>query len=213
MINFTPIFPLRLVVYPGEQLNLHIFEPKYIQLINECYSSNKPFGIPVVLNEKVADFGTLVNIKEIVKTYEDGKMDIKTQGTSIFKVLEIIKEVPEKLYYGAIVNYPVNNQQPHKRMLQNILQKIKQLHEVLKVQKDFISASTQLISYDLAHHVGLSLEQEYEVLMLLREDQRLEYLKRHLNKIIPLAIGAETLKERIKLNGHFKELKGFNFEF
>jgi len=76
MTNFIPIFPLALVVYPGEKLNLHIFEPRYKLLIAECFHAKKSFGIPVVLNNKLADKGTLMEITEISKVYDDGKMDI-----------------------------------------------------------------------------------------------------------------------------------------
>src|ERR1700740_1849992 len=121
MINFVPIFPLNLVAYPGEQVNLHIFEPRYIQLVKECVESKKPFGIPVVIKDQVQDYGTLMQISEVVKSYDDGKMDIVTVGGSIFRVLEVIKEVPDKLYYGAIVDYPENDQRKHQRMLNNLL--------------------------------------------------------------------------------------------
>jgi hypothetical protein len=56
------------------------------------------------------------------------------------------------------------------------------------------------------HHIGLSPEEEYELLQLL--DERQEYLKRHLTKVIPMLAGMEQLKEKIKLNGHFKNLGG-----
>ena len=69
MTNFIPIFPLGIVVYPGEHLNLHIFEPRYKQLINECYAEAKPFGIPTVLSKGMAEMGTLVTIREIVEVY------------------------------------------------------------------------------------------------------------------------------------------------
>ena len=213
MINFIPIFPLSLVPYPGEQLNLHIFEPRYMQLVQECASASKPFGIPVVINDQVQDFGTLMEIVRVVKQYDDGKMDIISQGTTVFRVLEVIREVPNKLYYGSIVEYPANDRHKHPRMLNNLLVKIHALHQLLEVNKDFKKPVSELTSYDLAHHVGFSLEQEYEFLMLMREDQRLEYIKRHVNKVIPLMTGMKNTADRIKLNGHFKELKGFNFDF
>ena len=59
MTNFIPIFPLSVVMYPGETLNLHIFEPRYKELIRECTSQKKPFGIPSVINGKVTELGTL----------------------------------------------------------------------------------------------------------------------------------------------------------
>ena len=91
MINFIPIFPLNIVVYPGEQLNLHVFEERYKQLINESFKTQKPFGIPSVFNNNVSEIGTLVKVTEIVQVYEDGKMDIRTEGISVFRVLEVIK--------------------------------------------------------------------------------------------------------------------------
>jgi hypothetical protein len=63
-----------------------------------------------------------------------------------------------------------------------------------------------MTTYDIAHHVGMSLEQEYELLLLLREDQRQEYIQRHLKAIIPTIVELQHLKERIQLNGHFKKL-------
>ena len=66
--------------------------------------------------------------------------------------------------------------------------------------------------YDVAHHIGLSLEEEYEILNLFDERQRQEYLKRHLAKVIPMVGKMEQLKEKIKLNGHFKNLEGFKFD-
>jgi Lon protease-like protein len=210
MINFVPIFPLGIVVFPGEKLNLHIFEDRYKQLVNQCFAEKKPFGIPVVIKDRVTEIGTLVNIKEIVKVYEDGKMDIRTEGVTVFKLLEIIKTVPDKLYSGAIVDYPANNEAKNVLMMRRIIAQVRELHKLLNVNKDFKKPDEELLSYDIGHHAGLSLEEEYEFLGLMHESQRLEYLKRHLKKIIPIITGTENLKERVQLNGHFKELGGFD---
>jgi Lon protease-like protein len=212
MTNFIPLFPLDIVVYPGEQLNLHIFEPRYKQLINECFAAKKSFGIPTVLKNGIGEVGTLVEVREIVEVYDDGKLDIKTEGQKVFRILEVIKSIPDKLYSGAIVNYPVNDGRRNKELLKKVIASIHELHEVLKLNKDFKKPDDQLVSYDVAHHAALSLEEEYELLGLMREDQRLEYLKRHLTKVLPMVNEMETLKERVKLNGHFRELKGFNLD-
>jgi hypothetical protein len=173
----------------------------------------KPFGIPSVLNSGVAEMGTLVEITEIAEVHADGKMDIRTKGIQVFQVLEIIKNIPEKLYSGAIVTYPLNKDIPHPELLQKVITGIRDLHRLLNITKDFKKTDADLTSYDVAHHAGLSLEEEYELLGLLHEWQRLEYLKRHLTKVLPVVAGLEGLKEKIILNGHFKELKGFNFDF
>lgn len=212
MTNFIPIFPLGIVVYPGEKLNLHIFEPRYKQLINECYTEKKMFGIPTVIENRVQDYGTLVNITEIATVHDNGEMDIKTEGAQVFRILEVIREIPDKLYSGAIVNYPANSDHGNAEVLRRVLNSIRELYKLLKVKKEFPKIDEELKSYDLAHHIGLSLEQEYEVLGLLQERQRMEYLKRHLTKVIPLVAEMEKLKKKVKLNGHFKNLSSFNFD-
>lgn len=211
MTNFIPIFPLGIVVFPGEDLNLHIFEPRYKQLITDCFAEAKPFGIPTVLKNGLSERGTLVEVKEIVEVYDDGKLDIKTKGVSVFRILEVVKSIPEKLYSGAIVNYPLNEDRQYVPLLRKVVKSIRHLHGILKLNKSFSKPDEELLSYDIAHHIGLSLDEEYELLGLLREDQRLEYIKRHLNKVLPVVGELEALKERIKLNGHFKNLSG-NFD-
>ncbi len=211
MTNFIPIFPLNIVIYPDEVLHLKIFEPRYKQLITDCFAENKPFGIPVVANNTISDFGTMVEIKEIVTVYEDGKMDIVTKGVAVFKILEMIQQVPDKLYSGAIVNYPANQIAPMYHYLKPVLSNIRELFQHLQVRKDFKKPDEILLSYDVAHHVGLTIDQEIAVLCLFKELERIEFLRRHLLQVLPLVQGMELLKEKIKLNGHFKELKGFNF--
>ena len=210
MTNFIPIFPLAIVVFPGEQLNLHIFEPRYRQLINECFATKKPFGIPAVIDDKINEMGTLVQVKEISQVYEDGKMDIKTEGLQVFRMLEAIHELPDKLYSGAIVNYPDNNEKGNRILMNGIVKGIKELHKLLNIEKKFAKPDEELWSYDVAHHAGMSLQEEYELLELLNELQRQEYLKRHLTKVLPVLAEMEMLKEKVKLNGHFKNLKGLN---
>lgn len=210
MTNFIPIFPLGTVVYPGEELNLHIFEPRYKQLINECYKTNRPFGIPSVINNRVNELGTLVDIIELSKSYDNGEMDIKTRGSKIFRILEEIKEVPDKLYSGAIVNYPPNKEHGSHTLMQKVINGIHELHKLLKVTGQFKKSEDQLWSYDVAHQAGLSLSEEYEMLGIFTELQRQEYLKRHITKVLPVVAEMELLKEKVKLNGHFKNLSGLD---
>jgi Lon protease-like protein len=211
MTNFIPIFPLGIVVYPGEHLNLHIFEPRYKQLINECYSQKKQFGIPTMIENRLQDYGSLVEVVELTKVHENGELDIKTKGSRVFRILEVIKEVPDKLYSGAIVNYPETNEEGNRELMKKVMNSIRELHKLLRIDKDFKKNDEELKAYDVAHHVGLSLEEEYEMLHLLQERQRQEYLKRHLTKVIPLVAEMEQLREKIKLNGHFKNLSGLGF--
>ncbi|CAN5296158.1 LON peptidase substrate-binding domain-containing protein [soil metagenome] len=209
MTNFIPIFPLSLVVYPQEELNLHVFEPRYIQLIKECYETKIFFGIPTVMENSVKDLGTLMEIIEMSKVYDNGEMDIKTRGIDVFKILEVIRDVPDKLYNGAIVTYPKNSFAGSRKLMQKVIESIAELHKLLNIEKKFKKPLPDLQSYDVAHHAGLTLEEEYELLGLMDELQREEYLKRHLSRVIPVVAEMETLKEKAQMNGHFRNLKGF----
>lgn len=206
MTNFIPIFPLSIVVYPHEDLNLHIFESRYKQLIRECFEQQKPFGIPVVLKNEIQEVGTLLEVTEIAKVHENGDMDVRTRGKKVFRILEPIHQIPEKLYAGAIVSYPHNHEHGKRTLMDKVIASIKQLHRLLHVNKPLPKSENELWSYDIAHQAGLTLEQEYELLTLLNELQRQEYLKRHLAKVIPIVAEMEALKEKIKLNGHFKNI-------
>lgn len=214
MTNFIPVFPLNIIVYPQEPLNLHIFEPRYKQLVKECISGNKVFGIPVVLDKKVQEYGTTIEITELVKEYPGGEMDIRVRGVNIFRVLEMIKEVPDKLYSGAIVTYPENIIAADDSQLGNlIMSEVKRLYALLNVEEKLPSAEGGILSYKIAHFIGLTLQQELELMQLLTEIQRLEYIRKHLKNMVPMLQGLEQTKARIKMNGHFRGLSLDNLEF
>lgn len=212
MTNFIPIFPLSIVVYPDEPVNLHIFEPRYRQLILECVKQKKHFGIPPVIQGEVKEMGTLMEVVEIAKVHADGSMDIKARGTDVFKILEIIRELPDKLYSGAIVTYPDNIMfDARLGVMKEILTGLRKIFERLNITQEFTKPDDSIISYDIAHLVGMTIEDEYLLLELNRELHRQEFIKRHLAKLVPAITELEEIKDRIKLNGHFKDLEGFSF--
>jgi len=209
MNQLIPIFPLELVVYPGEELNLHIFEPRYKQLINDCAETKMSFGIPTVLAKKIAGWGTLVELTEIANVTEDGQMDIRTRGLTVFRISRLLKEYPGKLYSGAFIESPTVPAPAEAKSMRRLLVLVKKLHGLLNVKKKFSKPESELTSYDLAHHLGLALSQEYELLGMLEEHERRAYLESHLEQVLPVVAEMESLKEKVKLNGHFKRLPGF----
>lgn len=188
MTNFIPVFPLNLVVFPGETLDLHIFEPRYRQLIRECMEQHKPFGIPPVVDRQHQhhhDLGTLVELIEVTQEHADGRLDIRVRGIKVFRILQDIPQIPDKLYSGAIVTYPDNIVEGRdSEVSQRIMREVKQLYALMKVRQQFPAGVTPLVSYEIAHQVGLSQEGEYELLGLFSELQRLEYIRRHLKRYL-----------------------------
>jgi Lon protease-like protein len=210
MEQLIPIFPLEVVVYPGDELNLHIFEPRYQQLINDTVKTKKPFGIPAVVNKKLGGLGTTVALNNVSNVQADGQMDIKTEGQRIFRVVRWVKLYPGKLYSAAVVEYPEIDGTGDAAMMRKIVAATKKLHGLLHVKKKLPKPESKLTSYDMAHHVGLNPEQEYALLGLFTEVERQRYLLRHLEQVLPVVAGMESLKEKIQLNGHFRNLPGFD---
>lgn len=209
--KFLPFFPLNLVVYPDENLNLHIFEPRYKQLIQDCMEQNTTFGIPSFINEKVAAYGTEVKIVSIEKTYDDGKMDIKTKGVQVFKILDFNKKAQEKLYAGGTVEIIPHEEIASEEISRELISSLKKLYEIIKVSASISIQSFKMLSYQLAHKIGLSLDQQYEVLKIPSEQDRQLYLLDHLKSSIPLMEEMERTKEIIRMNGHFKNLDPLDF--
>jgi Lon protease-like protein len=111
-----------------------------------------------VIGNRVSEMGTLMELVEVKQVYDNGEMDIRTRGIKIFRVLELVKSIPDKLYSGAIVNYPQNHSNGNRLLMDKVISGIRQLHTILKVNKSFQKSDDQLWSYDVAHHAGLSFK-------------------------------------------------------
>ncbi|WP_207430524.1 LON peptidase substrate-binding domain-containing protein [Sabulibacter ruber] len=211
MSRFLPLFPLNIVVFPGEKLNLHIFEPRYRQLIMECLTYDTTFGIPVYLENGIGEYGTEIKILSLEKKYLGGEMDIKTKGLGIFKIKEFQKQVPGRLYSGGEIEDVklVHDDEPLQRI--QIIELLRQLYTALGIQSLMIKLKDNFQSYEVAHHLGFTTQQEYALLQCVKESDRLEIILEHLTRIVPVVLETERLKERVKLNGHFKNLVPPNF--
>lgn len=205
MTKFIPIFPLNVVVYPGQQLNLHIFEERYKQLINECKSDGKTFGIPSVFEHKLNDYGTEMEITEVSHVYADGKMDIKTKGVKVFRIVELQRVVPNKLYQAATVAEVPHLPFDTDELNPTLEELVNQLHHILGTGLDIYKKFEKPLSYELAPYVALNPEDQYRLLLAKSETQRQVFLMQHLMKILPNIEAAEKVRARVKMNGHFAD--------
>jgi Lon protease-like protein len=96
-----PMFPLKLVVLPGEEVKLHIFEDKYKQLLADCENHDATFGIPVMMEDTMLNIGAEVELTKVTERYEDGEADIVVKGIKLFSIIGFYRELPEKLYGGG----------------------------------------------------------------------------------------------------------------
>ncbi|MFC6999870.1 LON peptidase substrate-binding domain-containing protein [Rufibacter roseus] len=211
MSRFLPLFPLNIVVYPGEKLNIHIFEMRYRQLITESHTNGTTFGIPVYLNSGIGEYGTEIKLLGIEKKYPGGEMDVKTQGLGIFKIKDFQRQAPDRLYPSGEIEDLTPEQDNAEWQHLQVKEMLQELYSALSIQSLMLKLGDNFRSYDIAHHIGFTLEQEYALLQCLKESERLEIILSHLQQILPVVQQTEKLKERVKLNGHFKNLTPPNF--
>lgn len=203
-----PLFPLNIVAFPGEAVNLHIFEPRYRQLIADCMRDGSTFGIPShVLN--TIELGTEVKIVEVSKEYPDGRMDIKTQGLHVFHVEEFHNPWKDRLYAGGSVQLQENSNDKDLTQLILFKELVNELFGWLKEVKIDVSEIQSV--FDIGHKIGFKLEEEYMLLEMKKESERLRFSINHLEKLIPALERAQSAQDRIKQNGHFKHLNPLEF--
>ncbi len=209
MSNILPLFPLNLVVFPGEELNLHIFEPRYKELINDCMLEKMKLGIPSYVNKKL-ELGTEMEIKSVEKLYDDGRMDIITLGLRVFNVLNQQNPKKGKLYAEGEVEFFPNDMAGDESLSMKLIDLVNTLYEILKININY-TLENYHNSFSLAHKVGLTKIQEYELLKLKSENNRQQFLIDHLSSSIPTMREMDKTKENIKMNGHFKHFDPINF--
>ncbi|MBW8243293.1 LON peptidase substrate-binding domain-containing protein [Muricauda oceani] len=205
-----PLFPLQSVFYPGETVPLHIFEDRYKQLINDCRREAMTFGVPVYINNSIS-YGTEVQLVEVVNTYDTGEMDVVCVARQVFKVLSFEKQLEGKLYGGGEIEFLDHENDADEGLREEVLQKVEELYDIMDVPFTKTSPK-QFNSYSLAHKMGLSFEQEYELLLMRRETDRLNFIKAHLEATTHVLHKVNRTKEVIEMNGHFKNFDPLDFQ-
>ncbi|WP_194777923.1 LON peptidase substrate-binding domain-containing protein [Pararhodonellum marinum] len=203
-----PFFPLKLVAFPGEDLNLHIFEPRYKELVNDCQKEGLSFGVCVYL-DKLMTYGTEVKLLEVHKIYEDGRMDIRTKAMQVFEILSFENPLQNKLYAGGNVRHLEDDMKVPENVFREFIFYLKEMLRLLNYQVEY--NEKDITSYTFAHKLGLKIEEEYELLIMSSETERLGFLIKHFIKMIPIMKEVENAREKIKMNGHFKHMDPLNF--
>jgi ATP-dependent Lon protease len=198
-----PLFPLKLVLCPGEQLPLHIFEERYKEMIRYCLETGEPFGIVLDReDEGVADVGCTARIDRVLNRYDDGRLDILAVGGRRFRVDDVRRE---RLYLTATVQPFVEPFEPVQSEMREraITQHMKLLELAGEKIRPSIYEETPQISFVLAHNAGLTLEQKQTLLEMGSENERIEYLVSHLEDLIPRISHYRDVQGIIRSDGHF----------
>lgn len=203
-----PLFPLSLVAFPTEPVNLHIFEPRYRELTRWCVAEDEPFGIVPYVDGNLRSWGTEMRILSIEKEYENGEMDIRTVGTRIFQLVDFHNPMPGHLFAGGNVRYATGYQvfdgeAPNTEI---VLSLWRQFLQWANLEMPLKSNQEMPLSFQLGHKVGLPLEEEYLLLQIGTENHRLAYLANHLQLLVDTLEKTAKARHMISLNGHFKSI-------
>jgi Lon protease-like protein len=176
------LFPLNVVLFPGELLPLHIFEPRYRRMVRECLHEKAPFGMLLALPNSVAHVGCSAEILEVTKSYEDGRMDILTVGRLPYRVMDLFTNDP--LLQGT-VDYLEDKDSLID--LQN-REKLIELYEVCYtllfsgMPADLAKPSQESLSFAIASMLPLDLLWKQQILELRSEAERQDRLLRYLGE-------------------------------
>jgi Lon protease-like protein len=184
-----PLFPLELVLLPGVPLPLHIFEPRYKEMIAECLEQKKPFGVVRASSEGVAEIGCTAEILSVTKTYDDGRMDILTRGVERFEVVHVNEERAFlQAEISVVEDEDENDDEPDKPKAEIVTQAVRLHAEIAKLAGTEPSGPDEHahnLSFLLAGSLPLDLDFKQNLLSTLSETKRLEAVIRYLEAVLP----------------------------
>ena len=197
-----PLFPLNVVLLPGAELPLHIFEPRYREMVKRCFAEKSEFGMLLSLPKGVAHVGCTAEILEVVKRYDDGRMDILTVGRAPFRVVEIIDDNP--LLEGQVDYLEDRETVANPRMQRELVELYETCHTIIfdDYPKNVDGAAPEQLSFVVAGTLPMDLLWKQQILELRSEADRQERLVAYLREWAPHLQKAGALRQRAGGNGH-----------
>ena len=195
------LFPLELVLLPGAPLPLHVFEPRYKEMITEVLSQNEPFGLVRLLNNNsVAEVGCTAEIVEVTKKYEDGRMDIITQGQKRFEILHLDQE--RSFLRAEVTFFEDEPGRAAKTEVERLISLHQDLISVSGGETSEIEPDDPQLSFQLAGSLPLDLDFKQTLLGMKSEEQRVTAMLEYYNALIPQLKRTIKVREKAKGNGH-----------
>jgi ATP-dependent Lon protease len=197
-----PLFPLNVVLLPGAELPLHIFEPRYREMVKNCLEEKSEFGMLLSLPKGVARVGCTAEIRAVVQRYQDGRMDILTVGRAPFRVVDLFSDNP--LLEGQ-VDYLEDREAPGNPSVQRELVELYEACHTLiydDYPKNLQGTPADELSFLVAGALPMDLLCKQQVLDLRSESDRQERLVAYLREWAPHLQKSEAMRQRAGGNGH-----------
>lgn len=200
--ELLPLFPLEVVLFPGTSLPLHIFEPRYKLMIGRCLEERREFGVILARKEGVAGVGCSAEIVQVVKRYEDGRLDIVTVGQNRFRLREVIEGLP---YLQGRVDFLADKEElsGHPGSSGRLLKLYGEAFHVLYGRQPETpeEGSGVSLAFSLASELPLDLDFKQQLLELLSEAERQQSLAGHLEALLPELQRRERVRQKAGGNG------------
>lgn len=212
-----PLFPLNVVLFPGAELPLHIFEPRYRLMINECYAEGKPFGVVLArpeskyLQEEPYTVGTMAEI-EVLDRLEDGRMNLIARGLQRFRILSQHREKP---YLSAFVDIYEDIIEPEHTLRAYAIQARELFNSYLEVLLEAIGkqdikfnlpSAPEELSHFIAYFLDVQDERKQYFLELTSTVKRLEGVIDTLRKEMPVTRQMLSMSNRFQTNNPDRSL-------
>jgi Lon protease-like protein len=194
------LFPLDLVLLPGTALPLHVFEPRYKEMIGECLTNKAPFGVIRAVERGIAEMGCTAEIVEVTKKYSDGRLDILTHGRDRFEVLHLDQE--RSFLRGEVLLLPDEPGTAAEADKTRALELHAQILALAGAAQQISGAEHALLSFQIAASLPLDLDFKQKLLGTLSEPERIRELANHLETLLPGLRRAARAREKAGGNGH-----------
>lgn len=198
------LFPLQIVLFPNGAVPLHIFEPRYKELIRRCVETESEFGIVLEQDGGVAKLGCTAQVVEISQEYEDGRMDITVEGRRIFEVLELFQDKP---CLEASARILLDDPDPKTIAAPaELIQAYEKCHELLygSTPDEIDRDEHPSLAYAIAEDLPIDLDDKQALLSLRDENERLARLLPMIQELVPRAETRQRMRQKASGNGHAK---------
>lgn len=202
-----PLFPLNVVLLPGGDLPLHIFEPRYRRMVHQCIEQKTPFGMLLSLPKGVVRVGCTAEIVDVPMRYDDGRLDIVTVGREPFRIVELVnmEKFSEDSYLEGQVDYLDDRERPADPGVRRALVDLYEVcHTIVygDYPKNLQNAEPRPLSYVVAGTLPMELMWKQQVLELRSEADRQERLVTYLREWAPHLQKMEMMRQSADGNGH-----------
>ena len=193
------LFPLGIVLLPTERVPLHIFEPRYRELIGECLELDADFGLVYADEDGVREIGTLAHVSDVLEEFEDGRLNILVEGGARFRVQQLTRG---RSFMTAEVE-PMDDDgvEAQRDVAGRAAGAFRALAALAGAETEDPDESSPQLSFELAAHVELAAEAKQRLLESRSEQERLELVAELLDEARQTLIATRELGERAKRNG------------